>query len=143
MHQDYADIVAALGPDNQAFAGKIVLLTGSQGFLGRLYQRYFEYLNGHVLRERVKVICMDSAPRDSREHRPLHFHHLTRDIASPHGFDLTAGGETDYIINAAGLASPQAYASRPFDTINVSVQGTDNILKLAKTLKCSVQELFS
>lgn len=136
---DYADIVAALGGDNQAFAGKTVLLTGSQGFLGRLYQAYFAYLNEHVLEEPVIVWCIDRDLEPRAEGLNLW---RTWDISQPRPEGWTFEG-LDYIICAAGLASPAAYSARPFDTIAVSVAGTDNILKLAKDLNVKSVLCFS
>lgn len=125
MDNDYANIVEALGPDNQAFAGKTVLLTGSQGFLGRLYQQYFKYLNEHVLNEPVKVICMDNMVAGQvAGSGPLY---IQDDITNSAAFSGLR--PADYVICAAGLASPRAYESRAFQTLAVSVQGTMNVLE--------------
>ena len=42
----------------------------------------------------------------------------------------------DYIIHAAGIASPYYYRSKPLETVDVSVIGTRNLLDLSNKFKC-------
>lgn len=154
MQDDYRDIVEALGPDNQAFAGKTVLLTGSQGFLGRLFRAYFDFLNREVLSAPMDVICLDITSGPFNSSYP-HESHYGDDISSDRGWfdshldwESSKGRHPDYLLNLAGRASPKAYSEAPLETIDVSVDGTKHMLRLAikygiKTyLGCSSSEIY-
>ncbi len=143
---DYDYIVRALGEDNQAFAGKTVLLTGSQGFLGRLYQVYFKHLNEKVLKESVRVLCADNLVAGTSFGGDDTFTHLVWDISQEPSImirDALDAHEIDYLICAAGLASPRVYLTRAFETLSVSVQGTMEMLKLCRDRKISKSLFFS
>lgn len=143
MTDDYEYIACALGADNHAFAGKTVLLTGSQGFLGRLYQEYFRYLNEHVLSERVRVICVDNMIAGQVEGSGNDY--VKVDITDRTSlFEAVIGRvqKCDFVINAAGLASPKAYENRPYQTLDVSVRGTINVLEYIRLQGVPSRSLF-
>lgn len=137
MVHDYHEIATALGKDNAEFAGTTVLLVGSEGFLGQLFQRYFVFLNSEVIHPPVRVVCMDNQPR--RDPLPPQFSYVQWDITRPVAPVLSF----DWVINLAGLASPKAYSTYPLETVRVSVQGTDNLLALARDVKARAYLGFS
>lgn len=98
---------------------KRVVLTGSRGFLGRW------------LVEALEPVC----------------NLIKFDIID--GFDITDSEKVDtieqcsFIIHAAGNASPRVYQSRPFETIDVTVNGTRNLLNLAEINKARMVFLSS
>jgi UDP-glucuronate decarboxylase len=146
MTEDYEYIVRELGADNQAFAGKTVLLTGSQGFLGRLYQEYFKYLNKRVLDKPVRLLCADNLVAGTSFGGDATFAHLVWDISQEPSImirDVLNAYEIDYLINAAGLASPRVYLTRAFETLSVSVQGTMRMLELCRDRKIGKSLFFS
>lgn len=130
--EDIKDIVDKLGNDNLWFTNQTVLLTGSSGFLGTLFQAYFLYINEHVLKTPCKVICMDNKSNwiGATSAGFPNFKYVTHNIVSPITPEIQ-NDKINYIINAAGLASPRSYEKYPKETVDVSFQGTQNVLSFA------------
>lgn len=81
---------------------KSVLLIGSDGFLGNWFKDIFE-------EKGIKYLCYDIQNG--------------YDICEP--IDLP---RYDYVINCAGIASPEKYMKKPVETMDVSYIGTKNVL---------------
>lgn len=140
---DYEYIVRELNSSNTEFDGKTILLCGSQGFLGRLFQDYFNYLNDKVLSNKCRVICIDQMV-----HEIIHpnFSYVQCDITNLEDLYDKLGKSRksiDYLINLSGRASPASYSVYPLETIDVSVQGTRNILDLATEFGIKSVLMFS
>lgn len=133
VHEDIAAIAANLGEDVLRFAGKTVLLSGAAGFLGRYFVGVFSYLNEHVLPEPVRVLALDNFITGAR-HSDFDFS-KDRNIVSVWG-DVTqplpVREDIDFVIHAAGIASPVFYREYPLETIEGAVTGTKNLLELAR-----------
>jgi UDP-glucuronate decarboxylase len=118
------------------FSGKKVLLTGGRGFLGRYFTEVFVRANAKVLHPLrlapVSVVAMDSliasgpAGRAVGEQPGVTFvqHDVTQKLP-----DI---GRVDYILHAAGIASPAWYQKHPIETYRVAAFGTANVLELAE-----------
>ena len=104
IKDDLQEISKRLGDKNiEKFKGKKVLLIGSDGFLGRWFKDYFASID---------VECKGY------------------DIAD--GFDICDKIDLpryDYVINCAGIASPEKYLKKPIETMDVSYIGTKNVLE--------------
>ncbi len=150
MQDDFDYIIETLDTDIYAFKGRTVLLTGSQGFLGRLYQGFFHRLNRHFATfgmGPVKVICVDNLMSGST-FKDTHdeFTYLAWDITKdPTGFAAIAlaTNPPDILINAAGLAAPGVYVSRFAQTMSVSSDGTTKMLEMCRDLKIEKALFFS
>lgn len=130
--QDTRQIVANLGALVERFSGKTILIAGGGGFLGRHFLRVFSYLNRHVLQNPCRVISVDN--------------YITGDIStigdeagdgilpvwSDVTYPLPVREDLHYILHAAGVASPVYYMKYPLETIESAVQGTKNLLELAR-----------
>jgi len=81
---------------------KTVLLIGSNGFMGNWFKEVFTYLG-------VKFTCYDVMDGN--------------DICQPINLP-----RYDYVINCAGIASPEKYLKNPIGTMDVSYIGTQNVL---------------
>src|SRR5690554_8182648 len=57
-------------------------------------------------------------------------HGLVQDVCEP----INYSGTIDYIFHAAGAASPYFILNDPVGIINANVQGTQNVLELARTV---------
>ena len=131
LDSDIAEIVERLGGDADAFAGKTILLTGGRGFLGRYFMETFAALNQSVLEKPVRLIVLDNlitagdVGRDVPEYPGLEF--INHDVIEPFEYD----GGLDYVIHAAGIASPFYYRAYPLETLEVAITGTRNMLELA------------
>lgn len=131
LDSDLVEVARGLGDEAHAFAAKTVLMTGARGFLGRHFSEVFAYLNEHVLREPCKFVGMDNlltageAGAAVRE-RP-NFIFVKQDVTKGIEYD----GQIDYVIHAAGIASPFYYRAYPLETLEVAISGTRNALELA------------
>jgi UDP-glucuronate decarboxylase len=91
----------------------------------------FAALNQSVLRKPVRLIVLDNlitagdAGRDVPEYPGVEF--INHDVIEPFEYD----GGLDYVIHAAGIASPYYYRAYPLETLEVAITGTRNMLELA------------
>jgi UDP-glucuronate decarboxylase len=125
-------IVERLGSDAQRFSGKTVLLGGGAGFLGKHFLSVFQKLNESVLDAPCSVISVDNYITGSRyfDDKITHDPNITQvwaDVTHP----LPIRTDIDFIIHAAGIASPVYYMRYPLETIESAVHGTRNLLELA------------
>lgn len=131
--QDIATIAAGISAEAGKLAGKTVLISGGAGFLGKYFLGTFSYLNQHVLSEPVRVISVDNFITGDRDPNfdfsdKEHILDVWGDVTYP----LPIREDVDYIIHAAGLASPVFYMKYPMETIESAVTGTKNLLELAR-----------
>lgn len=131
LQSDIDEIVERLKGEAQAFAGKTVLLTGARGFLGRYFMAIFAALNEGVLEKPVELIALDNMITAGKagaeiEETP-HVRFVEHDVIEP--FDVD--GPVDYVIHAAGIASPYYYRAYPLETLEVAITGTRRMLELA------------
>jgi UDP-glucuronate decarboxylase len=131
LQSDIAEIVERLEAPAQDFAGKTVLLTGGRGFLGRYFMETFARLNESVLDEPVKLVVLDNLITAGKEGAQIpdfpSVEFVNHNVIEP--FDWK--GPLDYVIHAAGIASPFYYRAYPLETLEVSITGTKNMLNLA------------
>ncbi len=135
LAQEDADtIVKNLGADAQRFAGKTILLSGGAGFLGRHFVAVFRRLNARVLDRPCKVISADNyitgeqaTSADDGYHDP-NIVNVWADVSYP----LPVREDLHFIMHAAGVASPVYYMKYPLETIESAVQGSKNLLELAR-----------
>ena len=131
LESDLVEVARGLGEDAQGFSGKTVLMTGARGFLGRHFSEVFAHLNEHVLEKPCKFVGMDNLLTSGEAganvpERP-NFTFVKQDVTKPIEYD----GEVDYVVHAAGIASPFYYRAYPLETLEVAISGTRNALELA------------
>lgn len=131
IDSDIQEIVDRLGDAASAFSGKTVLLCGGQGFLGRYFVETFAHLNKHALAKPCKLIVLDNLitanltqlPKDTQ-----HCRFVQHNIVTPFQCDE----RVDFIIHAAGIASPFYYRAHPLETLEVAILGTKNMMEIAR-----------
>lgn len=132
LKSDIAEIAQLLGRAANEFSGKTVLLCGGRGFLGRYFMETFAYLNAHKLKKPCKLIVVDNlitAGRAGAKTRLIpHSRFIQHDIIKP----LAIREHLNFIIHAAGIASPYYYRAYPLETLEVAINGTKNLLNLAQ-----------
>lgn len=132
LETDIAEIVGGLSDHVPMFEGKSVLLAGGAGFLGRYFVAVFSYLNQHVFRRPARVTVMDNMITAGTFGELVKAEpsitYINHDITRP----LEVSDGVDYIIHAAGIASPFYYRRFPLETLDVAVSGTRNLLELAR-----------
>lgn len=129
---DITEIVTRIQDISQKFSGKTVLITGAKGFLGRYFIEIFKQLNLETLSLPVHVIAVDnlitSGKYAERNIDDSNIQFIEHDVTKPFSYDK----EVHYVIHAAGIASPQYYQQYPLETLDVAINGTKNMLELAR-----------
>lgn len=130
--QDIAAIAQGITGEAGKLAGKTVLISGGAGFLGKYFMGVFSYLNQNVLEKPVRVISVDNFITGDRDPN-FDFSDKTHvlDVWGDVTYPLPIREDIDYIIHAAGLASPVYYMKYPLETIESAVTGAKNLLELA------------
>lgn len=133
ISDDIASLALALHEYLQCFSGKTFLVTGAGGFLGKYIVLLFKYLNDHLLDDKVSSILLDNFIT-GYEQQVVSDQYLTfqkHNVIEPFRTDK----QIDYIIHAAGIASPVYYTKFPIETMDVGTIGTRNMLELAREKK--------
>lgn len=138
IRQDVERIAYGIRNEAMKLSGKTILISGGSGFLGKYFTGVFRYLNDNVLTQPCRVISVDNYITGERD--PNFDQSDNDNILSVWGdvtFPLPVREDIDYIIHAAGLASPVYYMKYPLETIESAVTGAKNLLELARknTLK--------
>jgi UDP-glucuronate decarboxylase len=131
LNSDIEEVVKRIAEPASALAGKTVALTGARGFLGRYFTEVFSRLNRQVLKTPCQIVGFDNllTAGATGENMPAmeHFRFVKHDVSKPVEWD----GPLDYVIHAAGIASPFYYRAYPLETLDVAINGTRNMLELA------------
>ena len=88
----------------------------------------------------MKIIVLDSliTSKDKKDNLNQNIEFLEQDISK--SFEI--GGNIDYIIHAASIASPPTYRKFPIKTVDVNYQGTKNKLIKIKYQKKKKYYIF-
>ena len=114
--------------------GKTIFISGAAGFLGSYFIAVFQHLNSSVFKKPCKVFAIDNFITGSKNNllvpikdRNILFKNL--DISK--GMGRFKNEKIDYIIHAAGLASPIYYRKYPVASINCTVLGLHHLMQYA------------
>jgi len=141
IEEDIRNIAESIKDEAQVLSGKTLLITGGAGFLGKYFIGVFDYLNNHILSQPCKIISADNFITGVKYwiEEGDNFKAIKHDIKNP----LQIEGDIDFIIHAAGIASPKFYREFKIETIDVATLGTKNMLELAKEKKVKSMLFFS
>ncbi len=132
LNEDIQEIVDNLSDISHKFSGKRILLTGGRGFLGRYFMEIFNQINKRVLADKMDVIVLDNLITAGKEGSEIpkykNIEFINHDVINKFRYE----GKIDYIIHAAGIASPYYYRAYPLETLKVAIDGTENMLELAE-----------
>jgi UDP-glucuronate decarboxylase len=134
LGQDLDYIVSNLREELGRMAGKRLLITGGAGFLGYyLVQTVLHFNQTASERGKIRITVYDNFVRGT----PAWLAALAgdpclrlerRDMIQPLPPDL---GDFEFIIHAAGIASPTYYRKYPLQTIDANINGLRNLLEYA------------
>lgn len=138
MHQiikeDFENIASRIQDEVSYLEGKTLLISGGSGFLGTYIVGVIKFLNAKFFHNPCRVISVDNFITGSQinlvengEDKNVIF--INTDVTKP----LFIKEKVDFIIHAAGIASPVYYQNFPLETIDVAVSGTRNLLEYART----------
>lgn len=133
IEQELAELTRKLGSVADMLEGKTVLMNGGGGFLGNYFLGVMQYLNRTKFKTPVQIIALDNFITGAKESPffDLDDPNLTfiqHDVRVPFHTDK----HLDYIVHAAGIASPVYYSKYPLDTIAATIDGLKNTLELAR-----------
>ncbi len=131
LPEDIAQIAKGISAEAQALSGATVLLCGGAGFLGRYFTSVFAYLNERILKEPCRVIVCDNLITSGQlgaDGGGNGFTFLQHNIIEP----LDIDEPIDYVVQAAGIASPYYYRKYPLETLEVATVGTKRVLELGR-----------
>lgn len=135
VEQRDIDIIMKSPIDWENFRNKTVLVTGATGRLGMYI---VEALNKADIDWNLNMSILALARSEKKLRQVFdaslqlpNIHTLVQDITEPIRWE----GEVHYIFHTAGAASPQDFTNHPVDTLWGHVQGTRNVLELAREKK--------
>ena len=132
LQSDIDEVIERIRDAAKDFSGKNVFLTGGRGFLGRYFMEVFDRLNKDVLDKPVTLTVLDNLITAGKEGAEIpdfdYIKFIQHDVIQPYDHD----GKLDYVIHAAGIASPYYYRAYPLETLEVAISGTRNMLELAE-----------
>lgn len=131
LDSDIDEIIRLLGPVADDFSGKTIVMSGARGFLGRYFTAVFVRMNETRLAEPCKLVALDNlitagGAGDMPETPNVEFRR--HDVIQPFDYD----GPVDFVIQAAGIASPFYYRRYPLETLEVAITGTKLMLEMAE-----------
>lgn len=135
VEQRDIDIIMRSPIDWESFRNKTVLITGATGRLGMYI---VEALNKADIDWNLNMTILALA-RNGKKLKQVFGASLQLPNVRPLIQDITDQiqweGDVHYIFHTAGAASPQDFTNRPVDTLWGHVQGTRNVLELAREKK--------
>ncbi|MBL8565392.1 MAG: NAD-dependent epimerase/dehydratase family protein [Hyphomicrobiaceae bacterium] len=131
--EDFEAMCVDLTSEFQEMAGSRLLITGGGGFLGYYLVQAVLHWNDTRPNSKIDVVVYDNYVRgvpdwlEALRDRPdleLRRH----DMIEPLPADI---GHFDYVIHAAGIASPMFYRAQPLKCIDANINGLRNLLDYA------------
>lgn len=137
-------VISDIKREAKTLEGKTILISGGAGFIGSYIVSLIYLLNKHLLKNKCKVISIDNYLTGAKKNfiidiKDKDFKFLHHDVRLP----LNINEKIDFIIHAAGLASPYYYKKYPLETIESAIFGAKNLLELARLYKVESFLFFS
>lgn len=142
--QDLNSTIEDIGRDAKKLEGKTVLISGGSGFIGSYINTVIYLLNKRVLKNKCKVISLDNYITGSKKNflmdiNDKNFRFIHHDVRLP----FVLNEQVNFIIHAAGLASPYYYKKYPLETIESAILGAKNLLELSRIMRSESFLFFS
>lgn len=123
------EIVNGVSAEIPKIKNQTILITGGAGFLGKNIVWTLQELNKNH-NTNCKIIVVDNYVTGLKDE--LEDDENTILLKGDITKEINLDGEIDYVIHAAGIASPIFYTKYKLETIDVSIQGTKRVLELAR-----------
>jgi UDP-glucuronate decarboxylase len=137
LNEDIDFIINNSLKELQFFDQKHIILTGGNGFLGKYFTITIDKYN-NLFKKNIKLTIIDNCITSKNNFFTNFKSKNIRFIKSDAAEKLKIRGNIDYIIHAAGIASPFYYRAKPLETLDIAVNGLRNILNTAKSKKSKV-----
>ena len=144
VRQDIRSIAKNIKKEAKALEGKTLLISGGAGFLGRYIVGTIHHLNKEYFKKPCTILVVDNFITGIKNRlyvdgNAQDIKVIEQNVIKP----FTVEGPIDYIIHAAGLASPVYYQKYPIETIESAIFGAKNLLELARAKKVKSFLFFS
>ena len=134
LQDDLETLCTDLATEFGRMGGGRLLITGGGGFLGYyLIQSVLHWNDTRAAGARIRTVVYDNYARgvpdwleDLRKHPDLEL--VRQDMILPLPRDM---GHFDFIVHAAGIASPMYYRAQPLKCIDANINGLRNLLDYA------------
>ena len=135
LEKDIIEIYTKVESSLKKMRGKTVLITGAAGFLGRYFMSLLTYANQLNKNSPISIIALDNYITSGK---PTASNILRGDsnvewIVGDASVGAQLLNRFDFIVHAAGIASPEHYRANPLLTIDVTINSTRLLLERAKT----------
>lgn len=130
IKEDIIDLYNWTKNIQKKFDNKKILIVGHNGFLGKYFCYYFDYLTKKNIN--LKVTCVDNFASSKQNLLKNRLKNKNFKFINCDASQNTPKGKYDIIIYLAGIASPQIYANMPMEALDVSYNGTKNYLEKSK-----------
>lgn len=140
LFEDFKIIAKNLSNKNRYFNNKKILITGSLGFIGINFLKYFFYLSKNT-KIKFDIVAIDNKKLDrnvKKIFKMKNFFYKKADLNKINSFP-----KADYIIHAASIASPLMYRKKALQTIDSNVFLYKKILDFYKNKKLKSLLYFS
>ena len=135
LEKDINEICDLLSKTFKELEGKSIFLAGTGGFLGRYFLKTIAHYNSSC-KNKISITGVDNVINadllDDEIYADEKIKLIQGDICDDKLLDDI--GFHDYIVHAAGIASPFYYKSKPLETLNVAVDGSRILLDLARKM---------
>lgn len=131
IEDELKEIIEGVGLPLNDFEGKEVLISGASGFLGSWFIALFVYLNNNMFKKPVTVYAVDTYIAADKRNALMSIDDPNIKFRKDDISTMELEGIVDYVIHAAGIASPIYYRRYPIETIDGMVLGMRNILNFA------------
>jgi len=126
---DLNQLTHSLGDLHSELSGKRILFTGGGGFLGSCVSSFVRYLNAQAAIEPIELTLVDRQfPGPAHSNSSGFIEAIEADVNTFRPKKMNY----DWVVHAAGIASPYYYRAHPVETLNVAVNGTQNMLNIAE-----------
>lgn len=126
-------IANKLGNYKKQIKGRLFLITGGLGFLGQYLGLSLLRFNQKWPANACQIVLLDNqiVPHEIKLNQKAQCEMINHDVRKP----FSIKKPVDYILHAAGIASPGFYKRYPLEALEVSSLGTKNMLELAREHK--------
>ena len=129
--QDYIEILNRNQNELKTLHNKTLLVTGATGFIGSAFVKSILYYN-LMSNADIKIVALvRNINRAKKIFSSLASNNLFFVEGSVENLP-TINYQIDYILHGASITSSADFVKKPVDTIEITLKGTVNILKLAK-----------
>jgi UDP-glucuronate decarboxylase len=134
LKSDIEEIYGTLSTSLKKMKDKELLITGAGGFLGRYFLALFKFHNELNPKSPIRIVAIDSHITSTSNSQDPSIKSDTNIewIFGDAGIGADLPNQFDYIIHAAGIASPEYYRANPLQTLDVAVIVTRKLLEKAR-----------